>query len=36
MSQGPDKVIHFYPTNFYSTKFFQNVLDESVHYGENI
>ena len=25
MSQGPDKVIHFYPTNLHSTMFFQKM-----------
>ena len=46
MSDGSDKVIHVYPTNpalqrfdkvkIVQTKFFQDIQDESEHFGENI
>ena len=46
MSDGSDKVIHVYPTNsalqrfdrvkILQTKFFQDIQDESEHFGENI
>ena len=46
MSEGSDKVVHVYPTNptlqrfdrvkIVQTKFFQDIQDESEHFGENI
>ena len=46
MSEGPDKVFYVYPknpalqrfdrVNIIQTKFFQDVQDESEHFGKNI